>query len=274
MNLDTKELESIRKYLLGQSPDGERTQIEQRLLSETDYFDEVLIGEEELIDEFVANQLSESARQAFENNFLVTAEREKSLRFARRWKKYVGEVSGTVKQEASSSDDQPYDSVNLPTKRRPFFSFFPLQNPILSYSLAAVILLAVVGVSWVAVKNWRTSETSPGKVLAVTLAPGLTRDGGDTPRIKLSPGIGSVEMRLTLPKTDYRVYRSELLADDRSQVWASGDLTALNDSGISFVTTSIPARLLTPGDYRIAVSGRSNDGTFEDIATYSFRVLR
>ncbi|MBC8029924.1 MAG: hypothetical protein H7Z16_07420 [Pyrinomonadaceae bacterium] len=309
MKLDAKELALIRKYLLGRSPQEECTNIEQRLLADSDYFQEILIGEEELTDEYVAEQLSESDRQAFETNFLVTVERQRRVSFARRWSKYIGEATKTAVEEeivtqpselSADSDDSvvsPVSTVStvfpvfpVSPQRRRFFSFFPAQTPILSYSLAAAVLLGVVSLSWVVVRNWRSPQTG-GSALAVTLTPGLTRDGGEITRIRLSPGLDSVDLRLTLPKSDYReksdyrVYRSVLLADDRSQMWSSGDLIAVNEaeslgsqsdngSGTTFVVSRVPARLLAPGDYRVAVSGRSSNSAFEDIATYSFRVVR
>ena len=274
LKLDTRELKSIREYLLGRSPQEERPEIEQRILTDTDYFQEVLIGEEELTDEYVANQLSESDRHAFETNFLVTVDRQKRVRFARRWKNYIDEATGaTVDDEVVTSPaERSAGSVESPAKKRSHFSFFPALNPVLSYSLAAAVLLAIVGVSWLNLRDQSTSQTGGNVVL--TLTPGLTRDAGTLQKIKASPGLETIELRLVLQKSDYRVYRSVLLGDDRSEVWASGDLTAVNDEGASVLVSRVPAKLLVPGDYRVAVSGRSVDSAFEDIATYSFRVTR
>lgn len=267
----------IRQYLLGQLPQEDSARLEERLLSDSDYFQEILIGEDELIDRYLANQLSEAERQAFETSFLLTRERQQKLRFARSLKKYIGEAAATTageEAEPESSGERSHDFADAPSKNRHFFSFVPAQNPILSYSLAAAALLVVVGVSWIATKNWRTPQTGPGNVLTVVLTPGLTREGGEVPKINLSPEIDTVELRLELPKSDYRTYRSVLLADDRSQVWARDDLRAVNDSGTSFVVSNVPAKLLADGDYRIKISGRSSDGLFEDLATYSFRLVR
>lgn len=284
MNLDPHEVGLVRQYLLGLLPEEDRRPIEERLLADGDFFEEILISEEELIDDYVSHQLSESEVQAFETNFLVIPERRKQLRFARRLAKYVGEDSEAAEEVGKEVSTEP---SSAPTKdssqKRNFFSFFPSLSPALSYSLAAVILLAFVGISWLVVTNSLDSPR-PGKTLAITLSPGLTRDGGVTDRVNLSPDIEQVAIGIVIPKPGYQVYRTRLLADDKSQLWVSGDLTATEDAGASTTTpattgtrvvvSTIPARLLVPGDYRITLSGRANDGSFEELATNSFRVPR
>jgi len=289
--LDPHETQLIRRYLLGQLSSDERAQVEQRLLAESDFFQEVLIGEEELVDDYVGHQLSATEIQGFESNFLVTAERRKQLHFARRLAKYLSETNETeVDEPVSESSDKPsrdsagYSGKADPEKKRNFFSFFPALSPALSYALATVILVAVVGVTWLAVRDKTTPGGRAGTTLAVTLTPGLTRDSGEIARIKPTNETAQVEIRLIIPTTGYKVYRSRLLADDRSEVWASGDLTPVEDSatstttpatsGTRLVISTIPAQLLVPGDYRMALTGRATDGTFEDVTTYPFRVTR
>ena len=79
----------IRLYLLGKLADSEKEQIEQELLANDDFFEEILIVEEELADEYVAGQLSREERADFESNFLATPERQQNLRFAQALNRYV-----------------------------------------------------------------------------------------------------------------------------------------------------------------------------------------
>ena len=268
----------IRRYLLGQLLPDDQAEIEQRLLTDSDFLQEIVIGEEELIDEYVSHQLTNSEVQAFESHFLATEERKQQLRFGRCFAKYLDESTETAVDEAFNetaaiaSSDSAVDSAKADrgTKRRSF-SFFPALNPALSYGLAAVILLAVVGI---ALRNRIAPSDTQGSLLAVTLAPGLTREGGETKRVKLLNDTGRVEIRVIIPTADYKVYRTRLLTDGRSELWASEDLTPVEESGTRVVTSTIPAGLLAPGDYRMTLSGRANNGAFEDVATYPFRVTR
>lgn len=78
-------------YLLGKLPaeDGER--LEQRLLSEPEFFAQLLEAEEELIDRDVREDLSAEDRERFESHFLSTPERRQKVRFARALTRYARE---------------------------------------------------------------------------------------------------------------------------------------------------------------------------------------
>lgn len=272
--MNPHESQLVRRYLLGQLLPDEQSQIEQRLLSEGEFFQEILIGEEDLIDDYVGSELSDSEIKAFESHFLLTAERQKQLRFARGLAKYFSETSETAADESVSelSIQSAGETSVHRKKKQNFFSFLPTLSPALSYSLAAVILVAVVGVAWLALRD-KSTPNGPSSFVAVTLAPGLTRDGGEIKRIKPSSN-DQVVISLIVPETGYEVYRSRLLADDRSEVWTSDDLKSVQEAGTPVVVSTIPAGLLAPGDYRVVLSGRGINGPLEDVATYFFRVTR
>lgn len=82
-----------RRYLLKQLPDADQSALELRLLSEDDTFAELEIVEDELIDEYIANELSRDERQRFEEHFLTTPERENKLRSAQAIKRYLKETA-------------------------------------------------------------------------------------------------------------------------------------------------------------------------------------
>ena len=92
----------MKNYLLGSLDTERRTEFEQRILSEPDVFEELLLTEEELIDLYVAGSLSELERQQFESNFLITPKRHKDLQFGRLLKRYV------------NSHPAPVDDFSLP----------------------------------------------------------------------------------------------------------------------------------------------------------------
>ena len=98
-NADKREM---RSYLLGRFDRG--TQWEERILSAPEIYDELLIVEEELIDQYVAGGLSKRERQQFETNFLITAERQKNLRFGQLLKRYSNTPLGLDRATRSSGD--------------------------------------------------------------------------------------------------------------------------------------------------------------------------
>src|ERR1700755_1490119 len=66
--------DSIRQYLMGELSEEGREQVERRLLSEDDYFEELLIAEEELADDFVGERLDDAESAKFSRRFLSVPE--------------------------------------------------------------------------------------------------------------------------------------------------------------------------------------------------------
>lgn len=96
---------TIRRYLLRQLTDDAQERIEQRLLTEEDVFEEVEIAEDELIDEYLAETLSQEERQTFERDFLANPERRQKLRFAKALRRQASAASqkkGLIEQDKAS----------------------------------------------------------------------------------------------------------------------------------------------------------------------------
>jgi tetratricopeptide (TPR) repeat protein len=80
---------AIRRYLLNQLSDAEQQSIELRVLSDEDLYEELEFVEDELIDEYIARELSEAERLAFEETFLAHPERKRKLEAGRALKRYL-----------------------------------------------------------------------------------------------------------------------------------------------------------------------------------------
>jgi hypothetical protein len=100
--------QEIRNYLLGAVDTDHKTQFEERILSEPGTYEEILIVEEELIDQYVAGGLSKLEREQFETHFLTTAERQKDLRFGQLLRRYVNSHSVPVAQHDFSAAAAPH----------------------------------------------------------------------------------------------------------------------------------------------------------------------
>lgn len=81
--------QETRNYLLGTLTSDRKTQFEEMILSTPETYEELLLVEEELIDEYVSGGLSKLEREQFETHFLITAARQKNLRFGQLLKRYV-----------------------------------------------------------------------------------------------------------------------------------------------------------------------------------------
>jgi hypothetical protein len=276
MKSDSKEQQTMREYLLGQASQEDSSRFEERLLADSVLYEELLIVEDELSDQYLSDELSQAERQSFETYFLLAPERQQKFRFARALYKYVNSA-GALEPQETAATGSPFDEAPEVTiaPKRTFFSFLPTVNPIVSYSLMAAMLLIVGGIFWALINNWQRQTTQQSDtVLTVLLTPGLTRDGGELKRVAIRSGTGTVQLQLELPRDEYRSYRAIVLSSDRSEVWNGVNLHADEQDGIKLVAANVPASVLSPGDYQVRLSGQLLSGSFEDIADYRFRIAR
>src|SRR5437762_8760452 len=128
--------ELIRRYLLGQLSEGVREKFEQELLTSDDLFQELLVIEDELVDEYLAGKLNVEDGASFEQHFLVTPERHEKLNFGRAFDKYL---SSRVSSDA--------EAINLTPARSQWGwpqSFF--SSPLRLAVVAIAVLLLGFGV--------------------------------------------------------------------------------------------------------------------------------
>jgi hypothetical protein len=107
-------------------------------------------------------------------------------------------------------------------------------------------------------------------VLAVTLTPGFVRESSDWKKISLTPDKKTVSFRLDLPEDKYVSYQAALQTlEEQNKLTRSGLKARAN-----LVLFDVLANILTPGDYRIVLSGKNSSGTSNEIGSYYFRILR
>jgi tetratricopeptide (TPR) repeat protein len=79
----------LRKYLLGELNEAEQQTLEERLLTDGELLDLLLVAEDELIDDYLSGAISASERGRFDGFFLSTPERRRKLSFAMAFRRYV-----------------------------------------------------------------------------------------------------------------------------------------------------------------------------------------
>lgn len=319
--------DSIRRYILGELSEEGREQIERQVISRDDYFEELLIAEEELTDEYVGERLSGPARAQFQRRVRTDTELRQNVRFAKALRRRAAEHA----QQRPAADRSP------PLLAR-ITSFF--RQPALGFALTAALLLAVSAAVWMTVQNRRLrtevarlsaeptplpvpqtglqaqldSERERGAQLAAqlgreqeqraeaerkleeatreqgrprrdqsvnplvaavfTLKTGIVRGEGDgSNKITLPPGGGHLLLRLDLAADDYRSYRATLKTLEDKQLHSTPNLRARAGRDGNAVPFPLSAKHLAPNnDYKILLSGKSPNGSYEDVGTYYFRV--
>jgi len=122
----------IARYLLGELSEEQQVAIEDRAFADQKYLASITSVENDLIDEYVRNELSPAERQRFEKQFLASAERRKRVEFARALAGVIEEAipQKIVVRESKSWSwmDSIYAFINglAPTARIAFVSAVPL----------------------------------------------------------------------------------------------------------------------------------------------------
>ena len=273
MKSTAEEQNAVQQYLLGLLPPEQQPALEERLLTDEAFFNELLIAEDELIDHYLSGRVSGAERESFESHFLLPPERRKKLRFARALRRCVA-AKGALDAEGVAEAPEEVREAPRPFERRPtFLSTLRARSPALTFSMAAAALLILLVGSWVWMSGtWPRRE--PRRILAVTLSPGLAREGGgEVTKVKVGADSDEVQLRLRLEGEEYKSYSAALLSAEGSTVLTGEGLSPEPSDGGKAVVFHAPPGALPPGDYQLKLTGVNADGTSERVGSYPFRVL-
>lgn len=139
----------VRRYLLGEIPDKERERLEVDLLTNDRVYETIAALEDEvgdqLIDQYLDDELTESERQQFERVFLNTPERAYKLELIKDLKDRAT-VTVPVAAPRKIAESGPAYGRWLP-------NIAVLQNPVFSISSAVALTLALVCCVWLWIRS-------------------------------------------------------------------------------------------------------------------------
>lgn len=266
---DTEDV--LKRYLLGWLELEEQERLEKQLLTNDEYFEELLATEDELIDSYVRGNLSEPERERFAQHFLAASERRQKLSFAEALNRYVTVAGVAEPQPATVNGPRP------PVWKRFIPASFHTQKPLLGLSLAAALVIVIFGASWLIVKSlWlhdQSREEPSSATLAITLRPGAERDTGEIKRVTIAASVSIVELHLELSRDEYQSYKAVLQTDDGREVLSTDQLKPESFANGRVITLSVHARSLARGDYQIKLSGLDPGRQFEEVGKYHLRVI-
>jgi hypothetical protein len=262
LNLEI-ERQEMREFLLGTLDTDHTTQFEERILTEPGVYEELLVVEEELIDQYVAGDLSALERQQFESHFLITAERQKNLRFGKLLQRYAHSHINLTEEPAI-----PAQSFSLPQTRTRRWAWVGIFAAILG--CAGIIF--VRGLVNKREAAGVVQQTIP-RVVTITLLPGSAgTESSNAWRVIVSPQGAEVKLELELKNATFRNYKSELFRENKS-LKVSDKLRIEAKGEQHVVPFTVTGEMLSPGDYQVKLSGVLDSGADEFIDNYSFRVI-
>ena len=254
----------IRDFLLGRLPADRREEIEQRILNEDEFHLEIEIVEDELLDDYVREQLMEPERRLFELNYLGSPLRQQQLKFARAFQ----------------------DKINAAAAPAPTHIFTARLYP---YALAAsLVLAAFTGAltyrSMRALQQERArtallsrqiehsatvAQVESNAVILAELAPRGSR-GGPQPQFVLPKGILAVRFVLTISGNIQGPVKVTLVNDADQLIISQQGNQIERGQDHNLVSATIDSKYLSPGDYVLRITPPHSLSRPE----YPFQVLR
>jgi CHAT domain-containing protein len=142
MSQEVIDRNTLRRYLLGELTQEEQlAPVEERLLAEDNFFEECQLVKEDLIDEYVNQQLTPEDRRRFEQHFLTTDERREDVRHAQALARHAGKI----RQESNQSEEKK----DLRNDRSLLAFLWAWVSPKSSFRFATT-LVVIVGVGFLA----------------------------------------------------------------------------------------------------------------------------
>lgn len=309
MRLDPESEILIRRYLLSSVSEGEREQVETRIMTDDDFFQQVNLVEDELVEEYLDEDLTLAERGRFEETFLCAPERQYKLRFTKALRIHAAK---TAKERVSHFEPAK------PPWHEAVFGLFNVSRPVLAYSLASALLLLAGGGAWMLVQTTglrkeiyglqaqqQNSAAEAFRLRALfereraradqiagllleaqgkrvltqtamvsqpwfTLAAGAQRSSHSYQSIDIKREAILVGLRLDLAENWKDTYRAVLLSGEKEILSRSNLRAAVSEKEI-VISFSVPAADLPGGYCEIRLYGSVEDEVLE---TYSFRVIR
>ena len=266
----------LREFLLGKVSDEVRELIESEFLTESHARERIFAVEQDLIEDYLEDNLSAEDKELFLSIYAHTAEDRRKLRITRSIKDWA--VTEAALHETTSSVTSTRSRAHA--LARPAF--------LIPITAAALVLIAVVAVWMNLDRNDQTRDIerqvvqlndpsnrveSPDQTTSVTLAPVTLRGLSQQNQIRVPAGIRVVELHLPWIQPErYSKYEAKLhLKNDR--VVKVPNLPGEQKDGYE-IRVKFPAQLFDPGDYQLNLTGTVDDGATSPTQEYNFSVVK
>jgi hypothetical protein len=270
----------IRQYLLGELNEDQREQLEQRVITDRDYKEEVQITEEELLEDFVGGALPARERELFLKRYTTSPGQLRKVQIAKALNKYSA-VHPIV----------PPSGPSETTWIKSLLKFFYKGDRFSRFALASVFLLFFAAGSFFIYSSISRDESANyaalmrlnapeselmqldnATVVSVTLSSLLLRGTGEPKTVTINKQTQTVQFRLADPSGGTAVFRVTLKDSGGSKVFTLEDLHSRRLGQLAVLVLQIPAAMLQQQEYQLEISERKPDGTYANPAIYSFQV--
>ncbi|HEV2801846.1 MAG TPA: hypothetical protein VGW12_15325 [Pyrinomonadaceae bacterium] len=262
----------ILAYLLEELPEEEAERFEEECFAAENWPDEINLIEEDLIDDYLRDELTPERRRRFEHNYLTTAARRERVRMAAALLDHVDRVADGAHEAAP----QVAEKKTLISRLRDFWKG---QDWMPRAAVAFATVAIIAGALWFSVprpNDNRMRDDASLATLEVSMMSGDRAEGARASTLKLPLQGDALRLILTLPEETVagaaattNAYRVQV-ENTSGEIKFSESAQATAARKVSVV---IPAEQLVRGAYAATLYAVQPDGSEQRIAgSYRFNV--
>lgn len=251
----------LKRYLLGNLDEQTETEIGLEIISNESLEEKLLIAENDLMEDFLDGNLSETEEKLFYENFLVCGDREKQLA-------EIG-FSKQISKKHLPLEIKP-EREQTPTFWEKLKKLFGSHLGIAAPVLAALVIAAVVGFYYILNQNSlspleteyanlnRQDFTNPNNFADstnISLISGTYRSSGDGAKLNSGNLSDKVFFRLGLPfdLPDGDVINAELSREQKT-IFRQTEIRVYKNQSGQEIRLLLPKAVLSKGQFQIKIS--------------------
>jgi hypothetical protein len=281
----TPESTRARRYLLGDASDEECAVLEQEYLGDDEAVDRIAAAEDDLIEEYLANQLGPAERERFERVYLASPHHRVRVETIRRLM--------ALGSQAKAQAPIPFPVVWAQRVRRPVQLFALAASLILVASIGLVVYSMRERQRTDVAQNQPTQPSSPApgaettppsdkppiapRVFALTLSPVSVR-GESEPRPAIVPaGTDTMMIRLEADAASRGTFtptRASIRTIVGAEIWQGPVAPEPNGPRSVIGRLDVPAARVPADDYLITLYGTNPAGKEQEWAQYFLRLRK
>ena len=269
----------LREFLLGKLADADRERMEGLFLTDSATRERVLVLEQDLIDDYLENSLSQEDIERFLSRYAQTAEQRRKLR-----------ITGTIKDWAVREAMAPHPAAPTVSVWSRFWRWLRLKPRFVVPIAITIVIAIVLAIVWLnsreeqrkhlAIEQELAQLNSPASLREVPpqitpfdLRPVSFRSGQPQAELKIPVEIPFIELRLPWIQTErYSIYQADVRRIGDRASFTISNLQA-ESNGRYTIRLRLPVQMLARGDYQIKLTGIYTDGSAQSSEEYSFIVI-
>lgn len=273
----------FRNYLLHELEEEEQDRLEERFLTDKEFGRLLAIEEADLIDDFVAGNLSESESERFRKHFLTTPARLEKLKFAMALDMYV------AREPPAKAEPDAIEKVLAFFRARPLEAAFSVLGAVLILGAGLFLLLRLTDFGALRGDDLRQelvrvnreggadsvplSELRRGSASTPVLSLRTDSDRGDAgpETVELTSGVKLIRLLLEVSPASYDHFRAVLQTATGDDIATVENLKARDEDGARFVVVNVPAGFFSRGEFQVRLFGVEG-GRAVDLGLYPFSV--